>query len=187
MIDVYPPPELHLLLGVVNYLYNAIEKEWAGVSCWAELCNIQHQAYHGGSFDGNSCRKLLKNVDKLRSICPIQILKFVKALYDFEKVVTSCFGADLHFPSFMGYLDDFKKSYTDLQIPVTPKVHCVFFHVKEFCLKHQKPLGRYSEQSLEAVHNDFKSTWEKYKVSEEHPHFGTALLRAVHEYNSKHV
>ena len=187
IIDIYPPPELHLMLGVVNHLYKAIEQEWAGVRHWAETCHVERQAYQGGSFDGNSCRKLLKNVDHLQSMCPLQVLKFVKALRDFNQVVSACFGAELDVDCFAKYIHDFRESYLDLGIPVTPKAHRVFYHVEEYCRRNNSSLGRSSEQSLEAVHSDFKSTWSKYKVSRDHPDYPSALLRAVREYNSQHI
>lgn len=187
IIDLYPPPELHLMLGVVNHLYKAIEHEWSGVQQWAETCHVERQAYHGGSFDGNSCRKLLKNVDQLQSMCPLQVVKFVKALRDFDQVVSACFGSELNVNCFEKHLKDFKESYLALEIPVTPKVHCVFYHVEEFCRRNDSSLGRSSEQSMEAVHSDFKSTWLKYKVSRDHPDYPSALLRAVREYNSQHI
>lgn len=75
----------------------------------------------------------------------------------------------------------------ELGIEVTPKVHAVFFHVKEFCEKNGLGLGFFSEQAMESVHFDFKSTWEINKVTIDHPDYPKKLLRAVCQYNSLHI
>lgn len=77
ILDVTPPPELHLLLGVVNTLFSHMlklfEKE---ANKWAERCHVQREMTHGSpSFKGNSCRILLNNIDLLRSICSLDLLK----------------------------------------------------------------------------------------------------------------
>lgn len=61
----------------------------------AKLCNINKEAYHGGSFNGNACRMLLKKIDILASCCPLNCLKYVHVLRDFDNVVNSCFGKKL--------------------------------------------------------------------------------------------
>ncbi len=76
-------------------------------------------------------------------------------------------------------IEKFQKSYMDLGIPVTPKIHVICSHVKEFCDRQGHGLGLYSEQASESVHHDFQKTWERFKVPEGHDSFGPQLLRAV--------
>ena len=46
IILLVPPPELHLLLGPVNTLYDALSKVWAAcVECINRLC-IKREEYH---------------------------------------------------------------------------------------------------------------------------------------------
>ena len=90
--------------------------------------------------------KLLRNVDMLAAICPINVLPFVQALRDFHQVVISCFSMYLH-PNFREHLAKFKESYADLGISVTPKVHIVTAHVGDFCEKVNSGLGAFSEQA----------------------------------------
>ena len=70
VLDIMPPPELHLLLGTVNFLYSNLEKVWVDVIQWPSSVYIEREAIHGGSFTGNACRKLLRNVDALEEIIP---------------------------------------------------------------------------------------------------------------------
>ena len=74
-----------------------------------------------------------------------------------------------------------------LDISITPKVHAVFYHVKQFCLSVNKGLALFSEQAVEAVHYDFSQTGEKHKVSSVNSNYAIKLLRAVCEYNSNHL
>ena len=65
IILVVPPPELHLLIGPVNTLYDALNKVWSESESWLSKCNVKKTEYQGGSFAGNDSRKLLKHCDDL--------------------------------------------------------------------------------------------------------------------------
>lgn len=150
ILDIIPPPELHLMIGVVNSIYNHMLKESnESALLWAKSCHVERDVTNGGtSFNGNSCKKLLNNVDLLRSICPISCLKFVRTFDDFQIVVKSCFGKNLD-PEFKSHIDTFRQITSKyLNISVTPKAHCVFHHVEEFCTKSQQALGFYGEQAI---------------------------------------
>ena len=159
IMDIILPPELHLLLGIVNTLFSHMMKVFEKVANeWEERCYVEREMTHGSpSFKGNSCRILLNNIDLLRSICNLGCLKFVNAFQTFNEVVKACFTVDLS-PKFVELIDEFREAYLALNISVTLKVHAVFFHVKEFCITHKKGLSFYSEQAMEAVHYDFSAT-----------------------------
>merc|ERR1712110_974331 len=62
-----PPAELHLLLGVVNHLFDEMCKcadgKWKSVVFeWANKSLCKRKNYQGGKFEGNQCRKLLANL-----------------------------------------------------------------------------------------------------------------------------
>lgn len=153
---------------------------------WAKACHVEREALFGGSFNGNSCHKLLSRVDALRAMCPIQALPYVDCFSAFQKVVHSCYGDKLD-ANYKLIIQNFAASYLQLGISVTPKVHAVFHHIMDFCEVHNVGLGRFSEQSVEAVHSDFKTTWSRYKVAESNPAYSSQLLKAVRDYNSKHL
>lgn len=188
LLEIITPPELHLMLGVVNTLYNhLLEKFEKDALMWAEACCVVRDVRHGSSsFNGNSCKTLLEKIDILRSRSSIPgTLNYVETFDKFKMVVKACFSYDLN-PSYKNVIEDFKKSYLQLGISVTPKIHAVFFHVPDFCQIVQKGLGFYSEQTMESVHSDFKNTWVKYTVSINHPDYPERLKRALCEYNSLH-
>jgi hypothetical protein len=184
--DLLPPPELHLLLGPINTLFKALEKEWSHAHLWAKACHVERDAIHGGSFNGNSCNILLSKVDILRSMVPLHCLKYVDCFLALKNVVAACYGQSLD-ENYRHFIASFRTSYMTLGISVTPKVHAIFFHIIDFCESKSVGLARWSEQAMEAVHSDFKPTWEKYKVHQNHPDYAAKLLRAVRNYNSKHL
>lgn len=188
LLEIIPPPELHLMLGVVNTVFTHMLKEFETESlAWAESCYVQREITHGNpAFKGNSCKKLLENVDILRGKKNLGLMKYVKVFDDFRKVTSACFGNDLK-ENYSECIQAFKKSYVDLGVNITPKVHAVFFHVEQFCAIKGVSLGFFSEQAMESVHFDFKTTWEKNKVSVNHPDYPEKLLRSVCSYNSLHV
>lgn len=188
ILEIMPPPELHLLLGVVNTIFNHMLAEYEDISlAWAKSCHVVREVRNGNSgFNGNSCKKLLDKVDDLRAICPIGCLKFVQVLQAFHSVVKACFSTELE-PNYERSIKDFKESYLALGVSITPKVHSVFHHVVDYCSKKRTGLGFVSEQVVEAAHSDFEKVWTKYAVPITHRDYEQHLLRAICDYNSLHI
>ena len=197
VLDVIPPMELHLMLGVVNRLYDyldkALEESASSIKAkdWADLLYIERRHYHGGQFIGNHCSKLLDEVDILEQLL-IESgayigIPYVEAFRKFKIVKDMCFGYHLY----EGYdtaVKNFKTAYLNLDIPVSLKVHIVFDHIVQFCEKYSTGLGLFSEHALESSHYNFKPFWEKsYKVAMNHPIYGQKILDSVHMYNALHV
>lgn len=192
IINLIPPPELHLLLGVVNTLYSYLLKKFAEIALeWARRCNISREIVYGvPSFVGNSCKILLDKTDILRHLCTstgsFEAIEYVRCFEEFKKVVDSCFSSKLD-ANFTEHIDSFRASYLSLDLSVTPKVHAVFHHVKQFCSKFNVPLGPFGEQAGESIHAHFKETWNKYNVKKTNERYPERLLAAVREYNSRHL
>lgn len=188
VLNILPPPELHLMIGVVNKMYAEMEKVWLESEQWLHSCNVKKEAYHGGTFAGNESRKLLKNVNRLEGLSPpSQCENYVVAFKSFNEVVASCYGKELR-PDFLDKIRIFTRDYMRLGISVTPKVHAVMYHVGEFCALTGMGLAPWSEQTGESVHHDFNETWKKFKVNNvERPIYASQLLKAVCMYNSQHI
>lgn len=187
ILDIIPPPELHLMLGVVNTMVDNMEKECEeSTESWIRKCNVKREVANGGTgFNGNSCRTLLKKVDILRANGDIRCLKYVETFSKFKDVVDACFGVELD-PKYCKKIDSFKNSYMDLSISVTPKVHAVFFHVQDFCSGKKNGLGFFSEQAMESVHHDYLTTSKRYNVSTNHDDYDQYSLRSLCDYNANH-
>lgn len=164
-----------------------MEKLWPDSSRWLQDCHVQKEGVHGGSFTGNTAQTLLKKIDYLAQICPIQILPYVAVFRALEKVVSSCFGAELNV-EYVQNISTFKDAFLALEIGVTPKIHTIIHHVPQFCQNTGTGLGKWSEQTSEAVHHDFSVTWSRFKINcLDHPNYGKKLLQAVCHYNSSHL
>ena len=168
------------------FYHTELERLWADAKDWSNQCNVAKDPHNGGTFDGNSCRKLLKSCDLLDAICPLNCKPLVRCFRSFNVVVSSCFGQDLHL-SYKEDIEMFRQDYLDLNINITPKVHAVIFHIVEFCERVDTGLGRFSEQASESVHHNFKTTWQRFKVLDCHPDYGQRLLRAVNSFNTDHI
>ena len=130
-----PPPELHLLLGAVNTVFDNMLVEHKQVALdWVKKCSVTRKITHGNrySFVGNDCKKLLRSTDVLASMRCFGIEKYVDYFRKLNKVVDSCFSKDLH-PNYEEYIQNLKVSFMDLDIAITPKLHIIFEHVAEYC------------------------------------------------------
>ena len=98
VILLVPPPELHLMLGPVNKMFDELLKVWPQAEKWSDILHIKREEYHGDQFNGNECRKLLKNTSVLREIAPtpnLKIQKFIEAFEMINDVVKSCYVKNL--------------------------------------------------------------------------------------------
>ena len=87
-----------------------------------------------------------------------------------------------------GYVTKARKiscTYLDLRINVTPKVHSLIHYVQQFCMFTGRRLVPWSKQAMELMHQDFKQTWQCFKLNNiNHDLYGEHLLKAVSMYNS---
>lgn len=152
---------------------------------------MEKEILFGGSFNDNSSRNLLKNVDILKGILPSFNLEFYDVFHAFNNVVISHFGSEYDELNADKYILEFRRSYEKLcstsTLRCTPKVHAILFHVPQFCKNSNRGLGIFNEQAFEAVHAEFKNTWIRFKRSVEHPTYGDKILRAVCVFNAGHV
>lgn len=190
VIEVIPPPELHLLIGPVNTLYNELEQIWPQSQDWLKACNVKKTEYHGESFEGNESRALLRNVDRLEELLPatdLKVRRYCIAFKSLNEVVGACYGYELH-PDYKEKIKNFTNAYLALKIRVTPKVHAVMHHITDFCHLTGRGLGPWSEQTSEAIHHDFNQTWKRFKINgTKNKNYGKHFLQAVSMYNSQHL
>ena len=191
MIKLIPPPELHLLLRVVNKIFKELKKSYPHFADrWLQKMGLQQPMLHGGEFTGNMCRSLLKNANLLADLAngssaETEIAKYVSAFSNFCKVVEASFGRVLH-PDFETYVASFQRSYCKLRISVTTAVHIVFVHLPQFCKLMHTSLGPFSEQASESVHHDFKTMWSMSGTRQKRG-MEEKLLSCVVRYNSRHI
>ena len=196
--DLVPPPELHLLIGVVALLGGLLLDLWSGFDDWLKERNILQRGYQGRGWDGNNSNVILKQLDALE----IEILNFsphltpiVQCLKDFREIKSACFGGNLD-PRYELSIAKFKDSFVSCQelcmalgqkLTVTWKVHIVMVHVAPFVKLHNCGLGRYAKQVGESIHAKFKPTWSRYKRTESHSEHGDRLLSACTNFGARRM
>lgn len=122
-IEIVPPMELHLMLGIVNHILCNKHFGLATLSPkvaqeWASRLHLEQEGYHGGMFSGPACHTFLKNVDMLQRICENHGfylgMGHVRVLRAFREVVSKCFGTRLE-PSYEHSIKIFEEAYREVQ------------------------------------------------------------------------
>lgn len=196
-------PELHMLQGFANHLFwnclvPIVGEEKALL--WPKKLNIMYKGYHGRCFEGNGCRKLLKEADKLHDIeiynevGIFKILPIIEAFKAMDKVVNCCFASKKVGSTLVSDMARLRKALDAVKLiddlSETLKLHVLTDHVEQ-CLKFIKNndgLGDYSEQSGESIHREFLKIWMKYKISDiSHESYPKRLLSSVIEFSSLNI
>ncbi len=112
VLDVVPPPELHLLLGITNKIFDELNSAWGKDKAykWAYNQCIVRVEYRGGSMEGNQCQMVLKKAATLCQELPEHLKKFGLALDQFSQVVEGCFSQVLH--------EDYRKASQSSSRPI---------------------------------------------------------------------
>ena len=143
--------------------------------------------YHGGQFEGNDCRKILKKIDSLEERCPDEFLDFITAFRSLNDVMEACYGSKLA-PDYLTKISKFRVDYLILGISITPKIHAVFYHIEDFCEYSGMALGAFTEQTTESLHHEFEQCWDNFFVKDfDNPKYPERFLSAVIVFNSLHL
>ncbi|KAI6659881.1 hypothetical protein LOD99_14221 [Oopsacas minuta] len=186
-MQMFNIPELHLLLGVGQKLYNAIvatmsEEELVTHELLLKHNNISRSSYHGGAFEGNAMRKITLMVEQIGF--PISNSSSI-ALKRFSEVVRTCFGQKIQ-GDYKLAIFQFEEAFKLTGLNCSTKVHIVCRHVIPFITKFLPVgmgLGAVSEQAAESAHSRFIKVWRNYQCSESLENYGENLLNAVKEIN----
>ena len=203
VLSILFPPELHLLIGVVDKHLQGLEsvfgRTW--VDNYLKEVSIVRKSYQGAhALEGNQSSMFLKKLPELEQVImkesdelKVPGLALLESLRRFKKVQEACFGQHLE-EGFENYILEFSKCYRALdmeKMTITPKVHIIEHHLVDFFseiggLDHG--LGWYSEQGFEAMHYDMMQEWKRVQIcNPDHPDFGRRLLNFVVAYNARHI
>jgi hypothetical protein len=97
ILSAIPLPELHLLMGLVNWavelLYKVVPK--AELLARMEHNGISIYGYHGGGLDGGNSNLFLKHINYLAEGTLAKARPIFEMLRRFQIVKKGCFGIDL--------------------------------------------------------------------------------------------
>ena len=133
---------------------------------------------------------LLNSLDKLAEHLPLELHWYIDLFSALKAVVENLFSVRGPPENYEKIIDDFKRIAKENNVNLTPTIHSINIHVKDFYRLNgtEFGLGLYSEQAGEHVHHDFGLLWESaYKRHEGHTEFGSQLLKAVAKYNANHI
>lgn len=91
--------------------------------------------YHGEKFEGNACRRLLKESDVLTDkdilgdIPLVRIIPFVQTLKTINKLVDACFKSNRLDQKWHEHLNELKRIYPATGLSNTLKVHVLLEHL----------------------------------------------------------
>ena len=136
--------------------------------------HIKPHSYQGkdGAYAGPECDKILNNLDilKERLMATEDLKLFYNFLFAFKKLKDGIFGNVLA-ENWKELCADFRTGlnllYSNLAVPITPKLHIISVHVEEWVDTHRRAIGEDMEQVLEASHGRFEKIWESYQVRDE--------------------
>ena len=184
VLQLFPPPELHILIGITEKVITKINDNWGGSGkrlCeW--LATTEPKIFQKNfAYNGNACRDILnKKLDDMKTALPDELKKYVIVLEKLKNVKDACFSHHLD-PNFKQIIADFEQSWESIMLERYPKAHILTAHVPMFCDKERRGLAIFSEQTAEAVHHGYTQVYKNYKV------FQDGHYRAVLKYNSLHL
>jgi len=193
VLDHIAPSSLHLMLGLTDRLYRALESSYPPARNWLKTINVDFQPQHGGQLAGNQCRTIMKSTKSLKEHALLDgslevVQPFADALLALNDVVVACFGLVL-LDDYEEKINKFSRLFLQLEISTRmTKFHILQHHVVPFIQAKGRSLGCYNESTLESAHFDFCTFWNRHKVnSTEYDRAKDPLLKAVLEYNAAHI
>lgn len=196
MIDKCVIPELHVMEGfVIHLFFKGIVPRFGYENAmqWPKKLNLVSKSYHGEKFEGNACRKLLKESDMLRdpAVCGNDVLKiepFIAVFKTMNKIVECCFSTSIVNNDLPKYIAELRVFYKALDMAQTLKIHIVLEHlVSGLKFLEGCGFGPWSEQAGETVHSEFEKYWEKYRINcPENSNYAEHIKLATVEFSSRH-
>ena len=166
VLSAVPPPELHLLMGAVNWgleqLYWLMPEDQLKdrMRTWSK--GISVRGYQGGGLDGVNSNLFLKHLDFLLFSVPVEAQPVKDMLASLKVVVQGCFGTELS-PTYKEDLSQFKKATSAMithllqargkVVKPTWKIHILACHVETFLDEKQVGLGIFCEQNVKAIND----------------------------------
>ena len=213
IIDLMPPPELHMILGLGNDFFDLLRKRLARpehIQLLKDFCLkwcLERVDYFGsgeadglkGQFAGNGCKTLLDHVDGAEGLVYFlsknaEAFQLVEPILDamraFNVVRKQCFGVILD-ANYKDSIETFANLWIKCDRSITLKCHVLFVHVVQFLEKNAqnfpgKGLGFWSEQAAESIHSKWANFWERRKVPTTHKDYDKILFWALVEFNVGH-
>ena len=181
VMKINPPPEFHLMEGVVNHTCVVMNDK--SDKKLLDLLKTKGVYQSNFTYQGNMCSEILNLTNEMRLHLPGTVCHYITLLEKLKLVKDSCFGMDLS-PDFKHHIAQFLQAFLALMgDEMYPKVHILTEHVIPFCEEEKRGLGIFSEQCSETAHKGFNLVYENYKKHFVNDKFGKSFFNAVMKYN----
>ncbi len=134
----------------------------------ADQLGIARKEYHGESFEGRQCSKLLYCSAFLKEVFPPSDPPLVECLEAFHRVVIGVFGQLLD-PVFENDIITFEEKFMGAMQThnprMTSKAHMLIHHVPEYVRCTGIQLGSTSERAPKSQHTIFDIFYHRFKVN----------------------
>ena len=163
---------LHILLGLVNRLYGVARPSQNATNRYDRLlykqhcqalqrCKVYRSEYWDGALEGNSCSRLLDNLDIIPF--PSHHTSLLNALKSLKMVKDRCLGL-LRKPGWEESICLFRESWDATGLPWSLKSHILSDHYMEYFFHYEPQLTAgaaiSSEQSGEMLHSRIQNLWD---------------------------
>ena len=199
---VIPPPELHLHIGLANWVWNIVksylgEQRYPDLLLWCRARSITIRGYHGTGLDGGNSKNFFKASKDLGLLFEEdKSAPFTDLLQKFDLVTKACFSREL-LPGWKKTFDDFIfstwalishcKFQLKIKITIPWKIHILVSHVKPFLEMTGRGLSDYSEQTGESGHHKVEIEMGRFRRDLGNPLHGEKMLAMCSRFNSKRI
>ena len=169
-------PGVHLLLGtntVLDHCVPFFDSRQEMLEILRQAVSVIPHSYQGaeGAFEGPQCARILDEVEVLQNfVVGEQGFYIIALLQAFKEVKDGVFGVHLA-PNYEDILSEFRHillvANEAANIPITPKLHTIAFHVVQWCRRTGTGLAAANEAAVEAAHHTWLQVWANYKVNDE--------------------
>ena len=167
VLEVVPLPELHMLMGFVNHMSKFIISVWPEFEAWVMTLGCIRRGYHGGTYEGNTCRIILLNCDKLENLLPLTLIPLLDPMRKFNKVVHGTFGHTLD-EQWESLIIDFTASFEKAQQYCSQVIkrrlckQCLIYSIKIFL---EIRLSHYLNILFKFLEKELTTTWKIHTVT----------------------
>lgn len=149
--------------------------------------------YFGGSLEGNQCDACLDNIEGLRECVNEKCIDVIDTLIATRDVLDTCRGNHL-LPFWPQALQIFREKWLqmhkNLGVTIPNKIHVITDHFEEYIIMTNKPIGRISDEVVEAAHAAMNKRLKNsnYVVKDiTDPKHGENLDRCIKHFNAYNI
>ena len=163
------------------------------VSEFTKKVQVSQEKYHGGDYEGNEINKMLENINDLEELLDENYIDYIEGFKSIKELNEHVSGKELN-SDYSEVIDRFTLNFlalnTNHRVSVTPKVHIIMEHLKDYCQETGNALGACSDQTIEAVHQLVHSRFSRsnyYIKCEESDKHDSKLFNGIMHVNSYNI